>query len=178
MKIIISLLLLVATWTASASEIITKYDFGLRTEAGVRFVQSMLNDDGQLSIEVYSKNLLLSAARPAADQLLVVDISDQNFKMIRDIVRGLVKEEVVESFSSVVCMMMPADEDRSDHLYLNREFDQQNDVFTGALELVSGPQGCWVSHRVNFVNQWSNNRALRIKNTLRILVQEHAEELF
>ncbi|MCJ8276665.1 MAG: hypothetical protein MJK18_07475, partial [Bdellovibrionales bacterium] len=138
-----------------------------------KFYQSTITEGGEIYIEVFSK-LMFNVARPAAEEVYSAQISETNLNQLKSLTASLVNSEIAEVKYDVVCMLMPSDFMMSNHLYLNRGFDSETETFNGELELVLGPQGCWVSNKVNFKNKWDNTSAQRIKTLIEILTYEYA----
>lgn len=182
MKSLLLITITLLTWSASANTIIAKYDFGVQSQTNTdnKFVKATLTDEGDLSIEVYDSLFVVKAgsiARPAANEMIFTQISEKNLIKLSNLARETVNSEIVNVFPQIICMMMPAEYMTSNHLYLNREFNNDLEKFVGHLELVLGPQGCWSTNRTHLADSWANDSAKEIKTILKILVNEHAGHL-
>lgn len=82
---------------------------------------------------------------------------------------GLSNSPIKEVTSAVVCMMIPGPAQSNDHLVIRRGYDFNSGSFFGELELVLGPQGCWVAHKVFPANERATQQARALKNTIRVL---------
>ena len=177
MKTITILITTLFAWSALASNIIVDYDYGITNsfEDG-KFVQAVLSDDGQLSVSVFETQFEPNA-RPAAEKSITASVSEKNLEMVANLTRSLMSVKVVTTTSEIICMMMPSPFMESDHLYLNRAYDYDKSEFLGPIELVLGPEGCWVANRVHPEGTWSIETARKIKSIMQVLVNEHASEI-
>mgnify|MGYP003683748371 CR=1 FL=1 len=179
MKSILLITTFLFALSASANTIIAKYDFGVQNSFdNGKFVKSTLTEDGSLSIEIYNHLILAnSAARPSASELIFAQINPKNLQFIISKIIPTTQAQVVTTYSEIICMLMPSGFMESDHLYLNRTYNSHTGEFIGDLELVHGPQGCWVSGKVSLDNTQDNQRAYELKSTLKLLINEYAGHL-
>ena len=177
MKTIAFLLTTLLAWSSMASNIIVDYDYGIENsfEDG-KYVQAVLMDDGLLSVSVFESQFEPNA-RPAADQIVTAQVSAKNLEMVASLTRSLMSVKVVTSTSQIICMMMPSPFAESDHLFLNRAYDYDKSEFLGPVELVLGPEGCWVANKVHPEGVWPVETARKIKSIIQVLVNEHAIEI-
>ncbi|MFT6069315.1 MAG: hypothetical protein ACJAT2_002753 [Bacteriovoracaceae bacterium] len=86
----------------------------------------------------------------------------------RDIIR-LSEAEIERRTNQIVCMMMPGPTMSNNHLSVLRGYDYRSDSFTGVMELVDGPSGCWVSSATYPKNTYDRAAATSLKGLIKAI---------
>lgn len=69
--------------------------------------------------------------------------------------------------------MMPGPTMSNNHLSVLRGFDYNNQTYLGEMELVDGPQGCWVRSATYPKNAYDRTTAASLKTLIKTLTLEH-----
>jgi len=164
--------------TSTFAKTISEYRFAIREgdyrNSTVKVIEASLEDDGLLSAKVTVASGTFSY-HPDEVQLPVLyttQLSEHTLSTLKNNIIALSQAEIISEFQAVVCMMMPGPVQSNDHLSVARDYDFNSDDFLGALELVSGPQGCWVSHRVNPKGGRQQLAASLLKNQIKVIALE------
>jgi hypothetical protein len=88
---------------------------------------------------------------------------------IIDMVKRLANAEIESRYAGIVCMMYPHPSQSENYLSVKRDYDWRSSTFNGGLELVKGPQGCWIGHKVSPKEDAHDIIAEKLKTALRML---------
>ncbi len=91
------------------------------------------------------------------------------FKLLKRDITHLSNAKVTTSHSQIICMMMPGPGQSTDHLSVRRAYDFTADEFTGQMELIYSPTGCWISRKIHPEAQRDQNRGNILKAKLETL---------
>ncbi len=142
----------------------------------VKVMRATVSDDRVLTVE-------LSVATGDRPFFIGGDvITSTHEKVLNELVYDSIRSSVIaianapikKQFSEIVCMMFAGPELSNNHLSIARDYDFKTKVFKRPMELVQGPQGCWVSHKVNFENERAAQQARGLKDALRVLALDFA----
>ncbi|MCR9204163.1 MAG: hypothetical protein NXH75_06275, partial [Halobacteriovoraceae bacterium] len=97
------------------------------------------------------------------------DLNDLVFDQIKTQIVSLSHAPVKRVQAQVVCMMMPGPGQSNDHLSVARGYDWNSGSFLGDLELIMGPQGCWVMNKVFPANERAAGQARALKTSIKLL---------
>ena len=175
MKAIIVCLITVLTLsTANARSILLRdlatYSFGLNIDSSNYLVDATLTDFGYMNINVraISSDPLDNFAPVQYNTL----IKTQTYQLLLQSIQSLSTAKVNITDVMAVCMMMPSFEQSTDTLSVLRGFDHSNGTYSGQVEEVHGPKGCWVSHKVSLAYDSLNSTALQLKLAIKVLALE------
>ena len=82
-------------------------------------------------------------------------------------------KEITELDSQIVCMMMPFFTMSVNNLSVLRDYNTQAMSFDSKMTLVSGPTGCWISHKVFPTLEYQRVTANTLKNEIKLLTLDH-----
>lgn len=100
------------------------------------------------------------------------DLNNLVFEQIKTQVVSISNAPIKRVQAEIVCMMMPGPAQANDHLSVARGYDWNSRSFLGDLELVMGPQGCWVRNPVFPANERAAGQARALKASIKLLTLE------
>jgi len=153
MKTLIITLLTFTSTLASAANI-ASYNFDTWAE-GNREILSVvvsITDDQEMKILAHGET---NIAELVLIEPQIVKLKESVYREIENLTFDLENAKIEKKYNQVVCMMYPVI-GRTNHLYI-------------ASELVSGPTGCWVSNSVQPKNEYQLNKALQLKQMIKVL---------
>lgn len=181
MKTVILSIIMTFSWTASATfapDVIAEYSYGQYVgDEGAKKVIAKVYENGELLISTQALPDFLQDVIVEEPKTLSIELSQINTDLFRNNVLSLVDAKIVKTTLDAVCMMMPAMYMNFDHLSLSREYDHFTRDFKGNVELVVGPNGCWIPNKTMLEHDWQNRTALSIKQNIQLLVNQYASEL-
>ena len=180
MKLLTTLLLLSST-IIHAKEI-AHYRFAVRDNTNQELILMEVSVDDQKELIVKSKIYESSEQGPIffpteirEEMTVKKELNQFSFDAIFYKVKNLANTAIEISEHQIVCAMMPGPTASNDHLSVLRDWSWDAQDFLGSLELVSGPQGCWVSRKVQPKEQWAKQQALNLKEIIRVLALDTLE---
>lgn len=173
MKNLILVICVLFGFNAFAQQDIVSYEFGMRT--GKDYTSTILktvkvNSEGMLIVE--STPLTVAGSSEKNKVTSTKELHEKTFSTISSMVSTLSHHKVVRRYSDVVCMLAVPLEDSFDHLSTARDYDWKSGTYLSPIELVHGPQGCWVGASVYFEQDRANIIAVRLKSMLQVLALE------
>lgn len=97
------------------------------------------------------------------------ELNEAVFESLRTQIVSIANAPVKKRIDLIVCELFAGPLLTNDHLSVARDYDFRTRTFRGAMELVMGPQGCWVSNKVMLENERAMQQARVLKEQLRIL---------
>lgn len=91
------------------------------------------------------------------------------FDSLKTRVVAIANAPIIKKIDLIVCELFAGPLLSNDHLSVARDYDFESKTFNGDIELVSGPQGCWVMNKVMLENERARQQALSLKEALRTL---------
>ena len=175
MKLLIALIVSLSAFTAQAESvvsIIASYEFGLSSDENQsEVVTANLHKDGSLVVSAQSFALNgqpIELPKFQAEKKL----HPENFNRLLGYAGTLANSEIETVLLFAVCELYAAPHMFYDDLHVARDYNYQDKTFNGALELVQGPQGCWIGKKVYPRDSHSRQIGVRLKETLRTLALE------
>lgn len=99
-------------------------------------------------------------------------LNESTYNIVKTQIVSISNAPIKRVHTPMVCMMMPGPEQSNDHLTVARGYDFNSASFLGDLELILGPQGCWVAHKVYPENERATQQARALKNSIKLLATE------
>ncbi len=162
----------IASYRFATSEVVNE-------EHTVRVFVATVSDDQILKIS-------LTKASGSAPWDLNVDgeaieieekLTQLAYNQIKTQVVGVSNAPIKREFSPMICMMMAGPAQSNDHLSVARGYDWSTQSFLGELELILGPQGCWVSSKVFPEHKRAEQQAHALKASIKLLTLQFTETL-
>lgn len=174
MKLLATLLLFSSTMIQAKE--IAHYRFAVRDNTNQELILMEASIDDRQELVVKSKIYTTNSQRPIffpaeirEEMTVKKELNQFSFDTIFYKIKNLANTTIEISEPQIVCAMMPDPTGSNDHLSVLREWDWEAQDFLGGLELVSGPQGCWVRRRIQPKDQWAKQQAQSLKDIIRVL---------
>lgn len=173
-----NLILAVFTFVSiqAQADVIATYQFGIRDytqqNSTPQVFTADLTDEGTLNVSVmdlvFSGGDLNTLSEPMASKKL----HPLNFQNLLYKIQRLSNLAVNERFNLVVCEIAVSIEMGYNHLSVARNYDHSSLSFMAPLQVVHGPQGCWVGHSISLQEEYGNQIAAELKNSIQALALE------
>ncbi len=105
------------------------------------------------------------------------ELGDLIFNQLRTQIAGISNAPIKRVLDPMICMMMPGPIQSNDHLSVARDYDWNTRSFLGELELILGPQGCWVANKVYPEHERVTQQAHALKSALKFTTLQILENL-
>ena len=151
-KLVLIATILFATNTFAAESNIATYQFGKRVAGPGISIFTVTLDSAGNAVVFSNKDKVVGGRR----------LGQSNLRNLTSMIQSLQQAEIASVYSPIVCKMIVAPENSTDHLYIGNK-------------LVDGPHGCWVSNTVQPKNPYLDNLAHQVKTILKALALEILE---
>jgi hypothetical protein len=178
MKNLLVLLLVLMTSTAAIAKDLTSYRFAVRSDVDGKTQIHNLVATVTMAATLRVEHTQTEGRYPFfTDSVgnsveLTKRLSSFTFESLKRNIIALSNAEIDQRFNQVVCMMMPGPVQSNDHLFVARGHDWNTGHFFGELELIHGPQGCWVSNKVAPKGGREELAAKLLKNQIKVITLE------
>jgi hypothetical protein len=152
---------------ADSEKVIAKSRFALNTNE---------SDSGRLKYAVVETELTLSGqfkvlVKGTVEKVEITVLGEKTFDALKNEIKKLSNAELKHTRADIVCMLMPTPLLSHDHLTVARGYHYEQG-FTGALELVDGPSGCWLANQTHPIEAYDLTAAKVLKGQLKVLALE------
>jgi len=178
MKKLVLLVALLMSANAMAANI-AEYRFAQMGEerGSVHVFKVAVTDSAELDIELTTSVGRPPFYLPQDGEVNTKDFSKRLnkhvFETLKNHIVSLSSAEIEERMNQIVCMMMPGPAQSNNHLSVKRDYDYRTQEFKGEMQLVSGPNGCWVRHAIFPKVEWQRANAQALKNLIKVLTLDH-----
>jgi len=168
------------------SKDLAQFRFAMRSSDGAQVstfhhMVATISDEAVLSVEINSSTGNFPFFLPedgTIQRTFSKTLNKHVFNLIKDDIIRLSQAEIEKRTNQIVCMMMPGPTMSNNHLSVLRGYDWNTQVFTGKMELVDGPKGCWVRNSTYPKNEYDRATATNLKALIRALTLDNfGEEL-
>lgn len=180
--LLIALSAIVFSFTSMAKDLAT-YRFAVSEtvdgQHNVKVFVTTLTDDQVLKISMTNSTgtHFWNLSTDGEEQLFEKELNNLVYDQLKTQVISLSHAPIRRVQAQVVCMMMPGPMHSNDHLSIARGYDWNSGSFLGDLELIMGPEGCWVMNKVFPENERAAGQARALKSSLKLLTLEFAGNL-
>lgn len=173
-KLMIILALVLSTNSMAAN--IAEYRFAIFADdhKTIHVFKAAVTDTSELEVEMTTSVGRPPFFFPQNGEVVTKDFSKRLnkhvFKTLKELAVSLSNAKITKKENQIICMMMPGPALSNNHLSVKRGFDHRSGSFLGDMELVSGPNGCWVRNPVFPEDESQRGNAASLKSLIKVLV--------
>ena len=159
---------------------IANFRFAIREDVEGRSIihhmVSTITDEAELKVTLNSSSgrfpfFIDGDSQPEAT--FSKELNKHVFALLKNDIIRLSNAEIEKRTNQIVCMMMPGPTMSNNHLSVLRGHDYNTQEFLGKMELVDGPNGCWVRSATYPKNTYDRAAAASLKGLIKAITLDH-----